>query len=438
MRATRVLAAVVLAATVPALTHVAAVQAQGHEHTGVVSADPVGYTPHVIDGAVLAIAAIGPRVYVGGKFTTVVNAGKSAELTRNFIFAFDRSTGLVVDSFTPSVDGVVETIAPAPDGSSIIIGGRFKTVEGATQRSLAMLDPDGNRVSSFRAKTNGYVTKVLVRGDRLVAGGRFGKVNGVVRSNLALLAASTGELNTDFNIPVTDGRVKSNGTVTKPSIVEMDVDPTGSRLVIVGNFRRVGSQLRQQIAMIDVPGAAVTGWLTNRYPNDKSGSVQAFQCYQVFDTQMRDVEFSPDGSYFVVVSTGGAPDKNVRSLCDTTARWESSVVTAGSVETWKNCTGGDTLYSTAVTGAAVYVGGHQRWLDNCGGKDFATPTAFSAEGIGAIDPETGLAIRTWNPGRTRGVGAEELIAYAEGLYIGSDTKRLGGEYHARLGMFPVR
>lgn len=90
---------------------------------------------------------------------------------------------------------------------------------------------------------------------------------------------------------------------------------------------------------------------------------------------------------------------------------------SGAVETWKNCTGGDTL-------------------DNCGGRDNAVTGSFAAAGIGAINPTTGLAIGTWNPGRTRGVGAEELVANAQGLYVGSDTTSLGGEYHARLGLFP--
>ncbi|CAA9380697.1 MAG: FIG00815270: hypothetical protein [uncultured Nocardioides sp.] len=427
----------VMGALVAVLAAVPVTQAGavGHPHPTLVSADPADNTPHVLNGTVRAIAAVGSRVYVGGTFTTVVNAGTSAQLPRSYLFAFDRGTGRVVPGFVPAVDGVVESIAAAPDGSSVIVAGRFKTVNGTTQRSLAMIDANGARVAAFGARTNGYVNKVLVRGSRVVVGGRFSTVNGSARANLAVLNATTGALDTRFAIGVAQGRTKASGTVTKPAVQEMDADAAGNRLMVIGNFRTVGGLSRQQIAMIDLPSATVMPWSTTRYPNDVSGT-HGWQCGSVFDTQMRDVDFSPDGSYFVVVTTGGAPDRNVTSLCDTAARWESNGP-PDAVESWKNCTGGDTLYSVATTGVAIYVGGHQRWLDNCGGKDTATPGSFSAPGIGALDPATGRAIRTWNPGRTRGVGAEELVAAADGLYVGSDTTSLGGEYHARLGRFPM-
>ncbi len=412
--------------------------AVGTAQPSVVSANPVDTTPHALNGSVLAIAAVGSRVYVGGTFTTVVNAGTSAQLPRNYLFAFDRSTGRVVTTYTPAVNGAIESIAAAPDGTSIIIGGRFTTVNGVAQRGLAMLDVNGGRVAAFAGRTNGYVLKVLVRGTRLIAAGRFSAVNGVSRSNLAALNATTGALDTAFTIGATQGRTRSNGTTPAAFVNEMDANAAGTRLVIIGNFRMVGGQARQQIAMIDLTGRTVTAWFTNRFPNDVSGA-QAYRCGQSFDTQMRDVEFSPDGAYFVVVTTGGAPDRNVSSLCDTASRWETGAApgASGAVETWKNCTGGDTLYSVATSGVAVYVGGHQRWLDNCGGRDNATPGSFAAAGIGALNPSTGLAIRSWNPGRTRGVGAEELVTATDGLYVGSDTESLGGEYHARLGRFPL-
>ena len=366
MRLSRPLAAFACVASVIATSAaLPSAQGVGYPHGVVVSDNPVNYTPHALDGTVRAIATVGNVVYVGGTFTKVTNAGSTTQLTRGYLFAFNRTSGEVLLDFAPVLDGVVETIAPGPNGS-IIIGGRFKTVDGAAQRSLAMLGADGRRVATFSAKTDGYVTKALVRGSRVVVGGRFSTVTGgVPRANLAAFDATTGALD-GFNISVTEGRTKSSGTVTKAAIVEMDADASGSKLVIIGNFRRVGGALRQQIATIDLSAGRVTDWFTNRYPNDVAGT-QAFKCYQVFETQMRDVEFSPDGNYFVVVTTGGAPDFNKTSLCDTTARFETTSTAAptGAVETWKNCTGGDTLYSVAVTNAAVYVGGHQRWLDNC-------------------------------------------------------------------------
>jgi hypothetical protein len=424
---------------VPVLALASHAGAVGYTQPSVVSADPVNTTPHVLNGSVLALATVGARVYVGGTFTTVADAGTTAQLPRTYLFAFDRATGRIVADYTPAVNGPVESIVAAPDGSSIIVGGRFTTVNGTTQRSLAMLDVKGARVSTFAARTNGYVTKVLVRNGRLIAGGRFSSANSVARANLAAMDARTGALDTAFTVGATEGRTRLDGTAITASVAEMDADAAGTRLVILGNFRKVGGQSRQQIAMIDLTQRSVTGWFTNRYPNDVAGSAQAFKCGQSFDTQMRDVEFSPDGSYFVVVTTGGAADRNASSLCDTATRWETNAIarTTGAVETWKNCTGGDTLYSVATTGAAVYVGGHHRWLDNCGGRDTAVTGSFAASGIGAIDPTTGKAIRTWNPGRDRGVGAEELVAGSDGLYIGSDTTRLGGEYHARLGRFPL-
>ena len=85
----------------------------------------------------------------------------------------------------------------------------------------------------------------------------------------------------------------------------------------------------------------------------------------------RGVDFSPDGSYFVVVTSGG-PNGTV-GLCDAAARFETANVSATAAPTWINWTGGDSLYSVAATGAAVYVGGHQRWLDNPFGQNSAGP-----------------------------------------------------------------
>lgn len=407
--------------------------------TQVVSANPVNNTPHVADGAVLAIQEIGDRVYVGGTFRSVQNPDRAVTVSRNYLFAYNRGDGSVVASFAPRLDGPVESIAAAPNGR-ILVGGQFRNVNGAPQRSLAMLDATGSTVTSFTGRTNGVVNKILVRGNRLIAGGRFGTAGAsganVSRSNLAAFDLSSNTVD-GLNVPVTVGRTK-DGNQTVPSVTEMDADPSGSRLVVVGNFRQVGGQVRQQIAMLNLSanGGSLASWYTNRFPNGTSGADGgAYQCYQVFTTAMRDVEFSPDGSYFAVVTTGGAGDLNRFSLCDTVSKWSTNA-SGPATELWKNCTGGDTLYSVSVTTAAIYVGGHQRWMDNCGGRDFAVAGSVTRNGIAAVDPTTGAAL-AWNPSRSRGVGAQELVATSAGLYVGSDTTRLGGEYHGRIGLFPA-
>ena len=48
---------------------------------------------------------------------------------------------------------------------------------------------------------------------------------------------------------------------------------------------------------------------------------------------------------------------------------------------WVDYTGGDSLYSTVVTDAAVYVGGHQRWLNNPSGRDLRGPGGVGRPGM---------------------------------------------------------
>ena len=104
--------------------------------------------------------------------------------------------------------------------------------------------------------------------------------------------------------------------------------------------------------------------------------------------------------------------------------------------TWINYTGGDTLHSVAVSDKAVYVQGHQRWLDNPQGHDNAGPGAVSRPGIGAIDPTSGKAL-AWNPTKDRGVGGKDLLVTARGLWVASDTAHIGHETHARIALLPV-
>jgi hypothetical protein len=138
-----------------------------------------------------------------------------------------------------------------------------------------------------------------------------------------------------------------------------------------------------------------------------------------------------------MVATGFVPVSGGldRDICDATARFETNI--SDPVRpTWINYTGGDTLHSVSATGAAVYVQGHQRWLDNKFGVNDAGPGAVSRPGIGAINPDTGLALG-WNPTKTREVGGKDFLATPTGLWVGSDGEHIDGEFRAGIAFMPL-
>ena len=101
-------------------------------HGAIVSADPANFTPNITNGRVNALTVVGNRVIVGGTFTTVQNAGSSTNLTRNYLFSFDATTGVVDPNFRPSLNKAVEALAPGPDGTSVYVGGRHTTINGSS------------------------------------------------------------------------------------------------------------------------------------------------------------------------------------------------------------------------------------------------------------------------------------------------------------------
>jgi hypothetical protein len=389
----------------------------------VVSSNPADWTPHVLDGKVAAIVQVGNRMVAGGQFTQVASAAApTTAIARSNIFAFDASTGAIDTAFAPVLDGEVESLAVAPDGLHVFAGGRFTRINGVAQKSLVKLRlTDGARITAFKGKTNARVKDMAVSGGRLYIGGTFATVNGVARSALAAVDPVTGALSNDVNLAFTGPRT---GTV---NIDKFDITPDGSRLIAIGNWTYVAGLQRDQIVMVDLTTSpvGVADWATTRYQQ---------QCARVFATYMRDIDISADGSYFVVGTTGAY---RAGSMCDTAGRWETGRTGSGQQPTWVNYTGGDTLYSVAITGTAVYVGGHQRWMNNSFAGDRAGPGAVAREGIAALDPVNGLPL-SWDPGRDRGVGVFSLVSTAQGLWIGSDTDRIGRfEYHGRIAFMPV-
>ena len=424
----RILATLVAVATVAATavglsTPAGAVQTAQSQ---IVSGIPVAWTPNVLDGKVEAIAQVGSTIVIGGTFTQIQSpTAGSPVLIRNRIAAFDATTGAISTTFAPSMSGEVTAIIPAGDGTSVFVGGKFTTIDAVKASKVARLSvATGARVPGFKVATvgGGAIRDLRLVHGQLVIAGDFTSIGSVVRGQMASLdpasGALTGFLAHTFAGPLNGGALTVN---------KIDATPDGNRILGLGNFQTIDGQPRSLLFLLNTAGATsvLSPWSTGFY---------APGCAVVFDTYMRDLDISPDGTYAVVTSTGayGGPD----SPCDTESRWDLTNENPNQQPVWRNVTGGDTTYAVAVTGTAVYVGGHFRWANNPYAGDAAGPGAVPREGIAALDPATGLPL-SWNPGRARGVGVFDMLATSTGLWIGDDTTRIANRLHARLAFFPL-
>jgi hypothetical protein len=152
---------------------------------------------------------------------------------------------------------------------------------------------------------------------------------------------------------------------------------------------------------------------------------------------VQDVDFAPDSSYFALASFGYMYQTGQRGyqLCDSVSRFETANLSP-TQPTWINYTGGDSLKSVAITGPAVYVQGHSRWLDNPYGQDSAGPGAVDRLGGGAVDSVTGKAL-AWNPVMPQQSGGFQILPTASGVWFVTDGTRFGGEYHRGIRFAPL-
>jgi hypothetical protein len=426
------LAAVAGLAALLAMTPVSPASAFDAQQSQIVSANPQDNTPDVITsgGQVHSLAQIGNTIVAGGTFSQVQNHGGGTTYTRNDLFSFDATSGAVSPTFAPNLDGAVESIVKSPDGIGVIVAGSFHHVNGVADVALAELRlSDGSIVSTFKVPTlDGTLYTMSLVGNRLLIGGYFKHVAGKAVDHLASLNPLTGALDTTFTANFTGMNNPSNPGATV--VYKMDASPNGQRLMVIGNFMQINGADRPQIAMLDITTSPPTlvNWETDRYRQ---------ACASGYQTYMRDVEFSPDGSYFAVVTTGGNYDGTNQNIgCDQATRWETNATGTGLSPTWVDFTGNDTLQSVAITGTAVYTGGHNRWMNNAYGSDSAGPGAVDRPGLSALDPATGVPF-DWNPTRTTGVGVFDLLATSTGLWIGDDTDLVGHETHKKLAFFPL-
>ncbi len=407
-----------------------AVSAASIYQPDVVSDNPADWTPQLVypgtgpKPRVDAMAQLGSTLYAGGLFTDVKAIDGSTYARKNMM-AFNAATGSVSTAFKPTVDGNVFAVEATAEG--VYIGGSFTSVNGVSRPAIAKLNPvTGALDTSFSPPfKGGRINEIRLVDGRLIVGGSPGR-------KLMALNPTTGRNTGYIRLPVTD---KIPGAWGGVAVYQFAVNPAGTQLVATGNFRTVDGQPRTRFFMVDLGQSTAT--LSRYYYNAFAKPCTSTHPRRI--AYLQGVDYSPDGSYFVVTATGQIPFKDDRgvTVCDAAARFN---VSSDTTPAWINYTGGDSVWSTAATGSAVYVQGHFQWLDNPNGSASQCPvgeTCASRRGAGAIDPVSGKAL-PWNPDKPAQIGGKDFLATSGGLWIGSDSVKIKGEPHRGIGFMPLR
>lgn len=358
-------------------------------------------------GRVLAVAAAGGSVYLGGDFEALSPPGSkdSAALVRREHLAALGSGGTTLADWNPSADNEVRALLPSADGRRIYAGGMFKHIGGRPASRLAALDPaTGALDPTFTPPQVDGVVRALALspdGGVLYVGGDFGQLttpDGSVeeRPHLAALDAATGALSPWLPPKDAGGRYYGHtGTKDRSrsgGVYAIVASADGTTVHVGGTFLSFGG--RSGLVSLDAATGQPTPWQAK------------------LDRPVFGLTRSSDGHTFYA-ATGG-----------TGGRLYAFRPHAPPTGVWQVKTDGDAM-AVVETATAVYLIGH---YDNIVQPDSdcyqycpdGTPRAHLA----AFD-RTGK-ILDWNPTANTPTGPYAAVADASHLYIAGEFTKING------------
>ena len=338
----------------------------------------------VPNGTVKAMVRHDDVVYLGGSFTTLTDPLTGQQVPRERVAAVDAATGVPL-AWAPRVNGLVEAIAVAPEGT-VYLGGDFTAVGGRPATRLAALDLTGAPVSGWSASANATVLDLHVDQESLYVGGRFGSIGGKSRPRLARLDRRTGAVVEAFNARVVGGRV-----------VALEPSGDGTSLLLGGSFTSVGTRARGFVAGVRLDTGDVTEWA----PAAECGT-----CY------LWDLTATPETVYAAVGGPGGR-----------VVSWDAGTGVRG----WSR-SGDGNVQAVDVAGGAVWAGGHF-------GPTFAGETRHQ---LAVLDAATGELLPYTLPvtGRDH-PGIHVVAADADALRLAGGFT-LADDPARRYAVLPVR
>jgi len=397
--------------------------------SGPVSPHPATGTPALHNTGTIEqirqLVACGGTMYAVGTFTSISQGGHT--FTRNNIFSFRQAAPYTITSWTPNVNGTVNSIQLTGDCRHAFIGGGFSKVDGSSAHNIAYIRTYNNTmVQDWAHSANGQVDTILRTGNNhLLVGGKFTAINGSSKKYYVSLNLSNGRDDGYLNLNISGHYVYPGVGFNSTEVYNQQLSPDGDHVLVEGTFTRVQGNARQQIFMLNL---STRGSVSTWYSNEFNGF-----CATKHPFYIKAAAWAPDMSNVYIASTGKAPFNwnntfPLTGLCDVVAAFPGTRH-GGLSHEWINYTGCDSLYSVAADSTTVYVGGHQRWANNQNGCNKAGQGAIPAQGLGGFTAgASGGTLRRNSAGtaglysRDRGLGADQIYRTSAGIWIASDNQ----------------
>ena len=343
------------------------------------------------NSTVLCVVQSGNRVYVGGEFTMI------GGVSRNYLAAFDATTGVVDANWNPNMGGTVYTVAVS--GSKVYAGGVFTTVNGATTRNrlaafnVANESDTGTADANWNPNLNNQVRCLAVSGSKVYAGGNFSTVNGATTRNC--LAAFDVADGSDTGIADANWNPNLNSFVYEVAV-------SGSKVYAGGNFTTVnGGTTRNRLAAFNVADGSDTGIAdANWNPNMNSW---------VFSLAVSGSKIHAGGQFTTV---NGATARNRLAAFNVADGSDTGTADAN----WNPNMNGDVI-ALAFSGSEVYAGGQFTTANGATTRNYLA--AFNV----ADGSDTGTAL-AWNPSANNLLYT--LWPSGSGVFAGGAFTTIGG------------
>ncbi|MBI2947450.1 MAG: hypothetical protein HYY23_07380 [Verrucomicrobia bacterium] len=176
---------------------------------------------------------------------------------RILIFDNENRGSLLDDTFVSAIAPVdtVSAIVLQPDGK-IWVGGNFARAGSATPDRLIRVNPDGVRDVTFASSEglpNNTVYAIALQNDgKIIIGGEFTRVGSVARNRIARLNAD-GAVDQSF-----DPGTGVNGSLA-PGVYSLVIQPDG-KILVAGNFDSVSGTVRNAVARLNSDGSLDTAF----------------------------------------------------------------------------------------------------------------------------------------------------------------------------------